>query len=93
MRLSGCSREFMVRSPKRKGNACGKRFGRLEEFGKSPCDFNITLFQRERSKQGRTNSAMRRFAEVVDELGLVDLPLQGESSPGMGVSITSHGLD
>ena len=77
MGLSRCLRESMGRSPKRKGNACGKRFGRLEEFGKSPCDFNITLFQRERSKQGRTNSAMRRFAQIIDDLGLLDLPLQG----------------
>ncbi|KAL6329243.1 hypothetical protein AAG906_014855 [Vitis piasezkii] len=34
-RLSGCSRESMGRSPKRKGNACRKRLGRLEEFGKN----------------------------------------------------------
>ncbi|RVW30902.1 hypothetical protein CK203_102794 [Vitis vinifera] len=40
-------------------------------------DFNITLAQCERSRQGRITSAMRRFAEVVDELGLVDLQLQG----------------
>ena len=40
-------------------------------------DFNITLAQGERSRQGRVSSAMRRFAEVVDELGLVDLQLQG----------------
>ena len=40
-------------------------------------DFNITLAQGERSRQGRVTSAMRRFAEVVDELGLVDLQLQG----------------
>ena len=80
-----------------------ERDGMWEEFGairglwEDPwClgeDFNITLLQSERSSQRRINSAMRRFAEVVDELGLVDLPLQGESSPGMGVSITSHGLD
>ena len=40
-------------------------------------DFNITLYQRERSSQRRINSAMRRFAKIVDDLGLVDLPLQG----------------
>ena len=40
-------------------------------------DFNITLLQREMSSQRRINSAMRRFAEIVDDLGLVDLPLQG----------------
>ena len=36
-------------------------------------DFNIILSQSERSRQGRITSAMRRFAQVVDELGLVDL--------------------
>ena len=40
-------------------------------------DFNITLAQGERSRQGRITSAMRRFAEVVDDLGLVNLQLQG----------------
>ena len=40
-------------------------------------DFNITLFQHERSSQRRTSSAMRRFAEFVDDLELVDLTLQG----------------
>ncbi|RVW19485.1 Transposon TX1 uncharacterized 149 kDa protein [Vitis vinifera] len=40
-------------------------------------DYNITLFQRERSRQGRITSAMRRFAQIVDELGLMDIPLQG----------------
>ena len=37
----------------------------------------ITLFQREKSSQRRISSAMRKFAEIVDDLGLVDLPLQG----------------
>ena len=40
-------------------------------------DFNIILFQRERSRQGRLTAAIKRFAQIVDELGLVDLPLQG----------------
>ncbi|RVX18648.1 hypothetical protein CK203_006606 [Vitis vinifera] len=38
---------------------------------------NITLFQHERSSQRRISSAMRRFAQIVDDLELVDLPLQG----------------
>ena len=42
-------------------------------------DFNINLSQSERRRQGRITSAMRRFAQVVDELGLVDLQLQGGS--------------
>ncbi|RVW93985.1 hypothetical protein CK203_033990 [Vitis vinifera] len=40
-------------------------------------DFNVTLFQRERSSQDSLNGAMRRFAQVVDELELLYLPLQG----------------
>ena len=40
-------------------------------------DFNVILSQRERSRQGRLTGAMRRFALIVDELGLVDLSLQG----------------
>ena len=40
-------------------------------------DFNATLSLRERSNQGRLTSAMRRFAQVVDEPELIDLPLQG----------------
>ncbi|XP_034692384.1 uncharacterized protein LOC117919321 [Vitis riparia] len=40
-------------------------------------DFNVTLSQWERSNQGRLTGAMRRFAQVVDELELLDLSLQG----------------
>ena len=40
-------------------------------------DFNVILSMRERSNQGRLTSAMRRFAQVVDVLKLIDLPLQG----------------
>eukprot|EP00261_Vitis_vinifera_P017250 XP_010646847.1 PREDICTED: uncharacterized protein LOC104878346 [Vitis vinifera] len=40
-------------------------------------DFNITLFQQERNSQRRISSAMRRFAETVDDLELVDLLLLG----------------
>ena len=40
-------------------------------------DFNVILSQRERSRQGRLTGAMRRFAQTVDELELLDLPMQG----------------
>ncbi|KAJ9707979.1 hypothetical protein PVL29_000172 [Vitis rotundifolia] len=40
-------------------------------------DFNVILSQRERNSQGRLTGAMRSFAQTVDELGLLDLPLQG----------------
>ena len=50
-------------------------------------DFNIIISQSERSIQGRITSAMRRFAQVIDNLGLVDLPLQG------GLFTWSRGLN
>ncbi|RVW55331.1 Transposon TX1 uncharacterized 149 kDa protein [Vitis vinifera] len=40
-------------------------------------DFNVILSQRERNRQGRLTSAMRIFAQTVDELELMDLPMQG----------------
>lgn len=40
-------------------------------------DFNVTLSQRDRSSQGRISGVMRRFAQIVDDLELIDLPLQG----------------
>ena len=40
-------------------------------------DFNVILSQRERSNQGRLTGAMRRFAQIVEELEIIDLPLQG----------------
>ena len=40
-------------------------------------DFNIIISQSERSRQERITSAMRRFAQIIDKLGLVDLPMQG----------------
>ena len=42
-------------------------------------DFNVILSQGERSRQGRITLAMRRFAQVMDDLELIDLPLQGGS--------------
>ncbi|RVW14448.1 putative mitochondrial protein [Vitis vinifera] len=42
-------------------------------------DFNVILAQGERSRQGRVTPAMRRFAQVMDDLELIDLPLQGGS--------------
>ncbi|RVW81744.1 hypothetical protein CK203_049543 [Vitis vinifera] len=56
-------------------------------------DFNITLFQQERSSQRRISSAMRRFAETVDDLELVDLPLQGEEFTWNGGLIIRRGRD
>ena len=40
-------------------------------------DFNVVTFLRERNKVSRLSSAMRRFSEVIEDLELRDLPLQG----------------
>lgn len=56
-------------------------------------DFNVILSQREKSNQGRLTSAMRRFAQVVDELELIDLPLQGVCLHGVGGGIIRLGPD
>ena len=40
-------------------------------------DFNVIRFRSERSREGRLSGSMRRFLEVIDELALRDLPLQG----------------
>ena len=42
-------------------------------------DFNTILYHFERSRNGRITSAMRRFAQIIDDLGLVDFSLQGGS--------------
>ena len=42
-------------------------------------DFNMIRFLSERSRGGRLSQEMRRFSEVVEELDLRDLPLQGGS--------------
>ncbi|RVW74136.1 LINE-1 retrotransposable element ORF2 protein [Vitis vinifera] len=62
------------------GVVVGRSRGNQKNLGGAWClggDFNITLAQGERNRQGRITSAIRRFAEVVDDLGLVDLHLQG----------------
>ena len=41
--------------------------------------FNVVRFLRERNRDSRPSSAMRRFSEVIKELELWDLPLQGGS--------------
>ena len=60
-------------------DALWEEFGAIRGLWEDPwCiggDFNITLFSRERSSQRRISSAMRKFAETVNDLGLVDLPL------------------
>ena len=42
-------------------------------------DFNEVLFPYERSKGGRLSNSMRRFSDIMNDLDLRDLPLQGGS--------------
>ena len=40
-------------------------------------DFNVLRFLGERNRKGRWTGAFRRFSQIIDELELKDLPLQG----------------
>ena len=40
-------------------------------------DFNAILYPEERSKGGRIDNSMRRFFDILNDLGLRDLLLQG----------------
>ena len=40
-------------------------------------DFNAILYPEERSKGGRIDNSMRRFSDILNDLSLRDLPLQG----------------
>ena len=42
-------------------------------------DFNVIKFPSEHTREGRMSASMRRFSEVIDELALRDLPLQGRA--------------
>ncbi|RVW91011.1 hypothetical protein CK203_044203 [Vitis vinifera] len=72
--------------------SCRLRNIEMRLFGSSQeCtggDFNVTLYQKEMSNQGRLTGAMRRFAQVVDELELLDLPLQEGVSHGAGCRLS-----
>ncbi|KAL6321189.1 hypothetical protein AAG906_015533 [Vitis piasezkii] len=53
-------------------------------------DFNVIRFPSERSREGRLSSSMRRFSEVLDELALRDLPLQGMSQCTLPRPVSDH---
>ena len=76
-----CSSDLYGPFSKVERDALWEEFGAIRGMWEDPwClggDFNITLFPRERSSQRIISSAMRKFAEIVNDLGLVDLPLQG----------------
>ena len=40
-------------------------------------DFNEILYPNERTREGKISNSMRRFSDVLNDLGLRDLPLQG----------------
>ena len=58
-----------------------EEFGSIKGLWEEPwCvgdDFNEILSLDERSKGGRTSNSMRRFPDILNDLGLRDLPLQG----------------
>ncbi|RVW77204.1 hypothetical protein CK203_043344 [Vitis vinifera] len=84
------SLELLEMEVGRRGRLCGMSLGAIRGIWDEPwClggDFNVTLSQRERSRQGSLNGAMRRFAQVVDDLDLIDLPLQGGGGMSQGPS-------
>ena len=45
-------------------------------------DFNEVLFPNERARGGRLSNSMRRYSDILYELDLIDLPLQGSPIPG-----------
>ncbi|RVW30523.1 putative ribonuclease H protein [Vitis vinifera] len=71
------------------GNGGGQLFNFLPGCGtiRGVCagDFNMIRFPTERSRGGRLSPSMRRFTEVIEELELRDLPLQGGCSRGVEV--------
>ena len=40
-------------------------------------DFNVLRFPGKKNRGGRWTGAMRRFSQIIDELELKDMPLQG----------------
>ena len=46
-------------------------------------DFNVIRFPNECSRGGRVSSSMRRFLEVINDLGLRDLPLHVGGGGGL----------
>ncbi|RVW36073.1 putative ribonuclease H protein [Vitis vinifera] len=78
------------------GNAMKSPFGESlhdEVAGEGKEDGILHDDKREKSSQRRISSAMRKFAEIVDDLGLVDLPLQGGEFTWNGAIITRLGQD
>ncbi|RVX01630.1 hypothetical protein CK203_024423 [Vitis vinifera] len=53
--------------------------------------FNMIKFPSEHSRGGRLSSAMRRFSEVIEDLELRDLPLQGGCSLGVEALMIREG--
>ena len=74
--FQGC----MARSRRVLENPFGRRLARSKVCGRSMVcggDFNEILSPEERSEGGRISNSMRRFADILNDMGLRDLPLQG----------------
>ncbi|RVW36862.1 hypothetical protein CK203_113737 [Vitis vinifera] len=83
MEQSGCSRGVYGPFSREDKECLWEELGAIRGLWEEPwClggDFNTTLYQAERSRNGRITLAMRRFAQIIDNLGLADVPLQGGS--------------
>ncbi|KAL6327158.1 hypothetical protein AAG906_015197 [Vitis piasezkii] len=60
----------------RRVELCSTQSKPQEDRGWEENSWEKSNLTRERSRQGRLTAAIKRFAQIVDELGLVDLPLQ-----------------
>ena len=47
-------------------------------------DFNAIPYPEERFKEGRIDNSMRRFSDILNDMGLRDLPVQGGGGGGGG---------
>ena len=58
-----------------------EELGSIRDLWKEPScvggDFNKILYPNERTRGGKISNSMRRFSDVLNDLGLRDLPLQG----------------
>ena len=81
MIFTGSLRVFMDPQIGKPGKIYGRIWGAIRGmWGDSWCiggDFHVLRFPGKRNREGRWTGTMRRFPQIIDELELKDLPLQG----------------